>query len=106
MTKTVKYYQTEIMVAQVEIARLQAECLHPSYECVMYSYRVGSYLPTRVCGECAKPVDGITEEESAMVRKEFYGDFPQTTSGASMQITSNDGTLTIPSNVKKENDNV
>lgn len=62
--KTVADYQNDIQVAQREIEKLQASCLHnQGYDCVMYSWRPGTVFPTRLCKLCKIPMAGITPEE-------------------------------------------
>jgi hypothetical protein len=76
MAKTVTDYQVDIMNAQSEIQKIQTLCAHDlGYECVMYSWRIGSSYPTRLCLACKLPLSGITEEESEKARRESYVSF-------------------------------
>lgn len=63
--KTVADYQNDIQLAEAEIAKIQASCLHnQGYKCVMYSWRPGAVYATRMCLLCSIPMAGITSEES------------------------------------------
>ena len=64
---------------QKQIEKLRKECKHKSFRVELYSWRVGSYLPQRLCKKCDAVVPGITEKES----KPFYD---------SMQATFGQGT--------------
>lgn len=75
VSKTVSQLQFEINHLQNEILKIQNNCNHPSYECVMYSYRPGAFNPTRLCATCSKSIPGITPEEETEVRNTFYSDF-------------------------------
>jgi len=72
MSKTVTDYQNDITNAQNEIAKLQKSCSHPQYKVVMYSYRVSSFYPTRMCTDCQAPIEGTTPEEVKTAWKEWY----------------------------------
>lgn len=69
MAKTVVDLQWEIQALQSQIQEIQKQCEHPGYECVMYSYRIGSYYPTRLCTTCRYPLPGITPEEEQKARE-------------------------------------
>jgi hypothetical protein len=77
MAKTVQDYQIEITNAQNEISKLQAECKHPNYELVMWSWRPGASYPTRLCKECRGQLPGITEEEARTTIDNSYKPFTQ-----------------------------
>lgn len=68
---TVAELQEVIQECTAQIQLKQEECKHPEFECVMYSYRVGSYHPTRMCKSCKRPIPGMTDDEFATVIEEW-----------------------------------
>ncbi len=68
---TVAELQEVIRAATEAMNEIQAACKHPEFECVMYSYRVGAYNPTRICKSCKRPLPGITDDEFATVLEEW-----------------------------------
>jgi hypothetical protein len=55
--------QAIIRDAEAEMARLRADCTHPSYTVGMWSWRIGSFSPARICDECKGSIPGITVAE-------------------------------------------
>lgn len=71
--------QLEIQELQAQISLIQQKCAHDQgYTCMMYSYRVGAFNPSRICNSCHLPVPGITQEESDRVYNGFYTVVQQT----------------------------
>jgi len=83
--------QNLIMASQNELFRLQAECQHPSYHLAMYSWRVGAFMPSRICNECDASVVGITEEESQQV----YAQWHQPVTGTTTIIEGDENSPTV-----------
>jgi hypothetical protein len=65
MNQRVSELMAIISQAEVELAAIRADCSHPSYFVGIWSWRVGSYQPSRICNECHNSIPGITEEEIA-----------------------------------------
>lgn len=94
MTKTVVDYQNDIANAQIEIGKIQSQCKHDKgYDCVMYSWRVAAYQPSRVCKECYVCLPGITAQESKQVWDGF-----------GMTLTTGETTTIIPNIIGVTND--
>lgn len=68
--------------ANKEIEEIRSECPHTSHRCEMYMWRPGGFFPSRICLVCDKPLNGITEQESAEIWRKFNEANP-TTSGSS-----------------------
>lgn len=75
MAKSVVQYQLEIQYAQQKIQEIQVSCSHLMYELCMYSWRVGSSYPTRLCVECRAPIPGITPEEYEKTKKNSFNHY-------------------------------
>jgi len=53
---------------QMEIAKIREECKHDQgYYVGNWSWRPGTWWPSRICNNCAMAIEGITAEEE----KEF-----------------------------------
>lgn len=60
-----------IKEANEEIEKLRSECTHETYTVKLYSWRVGSFNPQRICNECDAVVTGITKEEELNCWREY-----------------------------------
>jgi hypothetical protein len=59
---------------QVEIAKIREECKHDKgYTVGNWSWRPGTWWPSRICNNCAMAIDGLTKEEE----KKFLDDEAQ-----------------------------
>lgn len=72
--KTVAEYQKEMADIQEKVRLIQAACPHIMYEVAMYSWRVGTMNPSRICVDCKAVIPGITDEETKKAWAEFYKD--------------------------------
>jgi hypothetical protein len=49
---------------QAEISKIRNECKHDQgYFVGNWSWRPGSWYPSRICNNCAMNIDGLTKEE-------------------------------------------
>ena len=69
---------TQIEEAQKNLDTIRQECKHEKFRLGLYSWRVGSVVPQRICEECDAVVPGITEEEVKQVMDENYDMFHAT----------------------------
>jgi hypothetical protein len=100
MIKTVADYENDIQFAQMEISRIQQSCKHDNgYFCGMYSWRIGSGYPTRMCNQCLTTLPGITEEESEKARKDSYIGMTQTNS---TEMANSSYTVTVVTGVGED----
>lgn len=63
MNKRVAELLDSIRIAEVELLDIRSKCEHPSYFVGLWSWRAGSYYPSRICNECQIAIPGITEDE-------------------------------------------
>jgi len=65
--KKIKKLVTElydiIKEATIKLEDIRKNCDHPEFTVEMFSWRVGSYYPSRICSICESSITGITKEE-------------------------------------------
>lgn len=64
-----------IREAQAELSQLQQQCSHTHFTVHMYSWRVGSFNPARVCDDCGDTVTGLTEDEAKSCWDQWKADW-------------------------------
>lgn len=69
--QTVQDYYLQIAHAQDKIKELQAKCIHFEVEAVMYMWRPGGFMPSRVCKACNAVVGEAMPEESVRLWAEW-----------------------------------
>ena len=61
----------QINSAHIELAELRESCSHSEgYHLGLWSWRVGSSHPSRICNTCLNEIEGITEKETIQCRVE------------------------------------
>jgi hypothetical protein len=79
-----KLYKT-IQNAEKKLAKIRAKCKHKKFTVRMYSWRIGSMQPQRLCNRCDSIVPGITDLEAKPFFDSLYGG--STAQGSSIQVT-------------------
>lgn len=73
MNPRVSELLTTINQAQIELEEIRKNCSHNFWFVGMWSWRIGAYQPSRICGDCQNSIPGITEEESNKCWDDFNG---------------------------------
>lgn len=68
--KTVQDYHLIIANAQEKIKEIQEKCAHSERFVGYYSWRIGSFHPSRICKACNAWIESATTEEADTLRKE------------------------------------
>ncbi len=73
MNPRIAELQEIIRKSEEELQTIRSRCSHTEFFVGMWSGRVGSWNPSRICSDCHIAISGITKEESEKVWNEFNG---------------------------------